>query len=469
MRYFAAMQLWRSAAYCLWLLIAVVGIGLFPNRLRGEAWPTYRHDHARSGATSENLPIPLQLAWEYQAPARPRPAWDEPATWDGYNKVYNMSNRQVFDKALHVVAAGDHVFFGSSIDHKVYCLDARTGEQVWVFFTEGPVRLAPTLAEGKVFVGSDDGHVYCLDAASGKLLWRHRPGPQDLRVAGNGRVISLWPVRTSVVVMENVAYCCVGVFPSETVYLCAMDADSGKELWKTPLKDFPAQGYMLASRSRLYVTTGRERPLVFDRGTGTRLFQVQGGGGGTYALLTGDLLLYGPGKAGELSASRPDQKEQLATFAGNHMIVAGGLSYLHTNSELSCLDRGRYITLFGEARQLMGERRRLTEAAKKATSEESADLQAELDKTNSRLRGVQRQMAGCVRWKSACEEPFSLILAGGHLIAGGDGQIAAYDVESGNRSWTAEVHGQAYGLAVAEGRLYASTDEGAIHCFAPNP
>ena len=36
--------------------------------------------------------------------------------------------------------------------------------------------LAPAIADGKVYVGSDDGYAYCLDAKSGSVIWKLRAG-----------------------------------------------------------------------------------------------------------------------------------------------------------------------------------------------------------------------------------------------------------------------------------------------------
>ena len=110
-------------------------------------WPTYQHDIARSGSTDEPAPRDPGHAWTYTSPTRPVPAWDEPALWDGWGKVYDLKNRQVFDKALHVAVVGGRVYFGSSVDDQVHCLDANTGESIWTHFTEGPVRLAPSVVE----------------------------------------------------------------------------------------------------------------------------------------------------------------------------------------------------------------------------------------------------------------------------------------------------------------------------------
>jgi len=69
---------------------------------------------------------------------------------------------------------------------------------------------------------------------------------------------------------------------------------------------------------------------------------------------------------------------------------------------------------------------------------------------------------------SPCNAGLSLILAGDTLFAGGDGKVIAYDAKDGKQVWAADVAGKAYGLAVADGRLFVSTDLGAIHCFEPN-
>ena len=60
-----------------------------------------------------------------------------------------------FDDVFQPVAADGAVFFGSSADNKVYCLDAATGRIRWTRITGGPVRLAPMVSGGRVFVGYD--------------------------------------------------------------------------------------------------------------------------------------------------------------------------------------------------------------------------------------------------------------------------------------------------------------------------
>ena len=58
-----------------------------------------------------------------------------------------------------------------------------------------------------------------------------------------------------------------------------------------------------------------------------------------------------------------------------------------------------------------------------------------------------------------------LVVAGDRVIAGGRDKVSLIDVGRREVVWTADVEGTAYGLAVADGRLYVSTDRAVIHCF----
>ena len=47
---------------------------------------------------------------------------------------------------------------------------------MWEFTTNGKVDASPSIADEKVFCGSDDGFFYMLKASSGKLLWSYPIG-----------------------------------------------------------------------------------------------------------------------------------------------------------------------------------------------------------------------------------------------------------------------------------------------------
>jgi len=453
------------------LLVMTTGSIALSLDLSAQAWPTYRHDMARSGRTDAVLTVPLQERFCVRSMHRPKPAWPGPAKRDAYSKIENLEPRLAFDRAFHIVGAKGRIYFGSSADDQVRCLDGKTGEVLWSGFTEAPVRFAPTLHGGRVFVGSDDGHAYCLDQKTGKQLWRFRAAPRDVRVPGNGRLMSPWPVRTGIVVDKKTAYFCAGLFPSEGAWLCALNAGSGKKKFATALSGTHPQGYMLASRSRLYVPTGRGRPAVHQRKNGAKIRDMSGQGG-TFALLVGDSLIYGPGKTGELGEFSDASSDQVATFHGLHMIVHGDMAWLHSGRDLSALHRTKFLKLLGEQRGLGARRKALQKEVaalrKKAKNKQTVARKQtrELEKIGARLQEISAELPRCVLWRTPCDLRYEMIMAKDVLLLGGDGEVRAFSAKDGKQVWEAPVRGRAWGMAVVDDTLYVSTDEGVIHGFA---
>ncbi|MBT7303275.1 MAG: PQQ-like beta-propeller repeat protein, partial [Victivallales bacterium] len=204
-----------------WLLPILVGWAALT--LSAADWPQYQRDASRGGYTPEELSTELSLLWSRQARHQPQPAW--------VGREFARSRMQ-FDWAYSVVGADGLVYFGSSADHKVYALDAATGAERWSAFTEGPVRLAPAIWQDRLFCISDDGYLHCFDRQTGERKWRLRAGPSGEQLIGNGRMISRWAARGGVAIEDGIVYFGAGNWPEEDVYIHAVDAATGKVLWR---------------------------------------------------------------------------------------------------------------------------------------------------------------------------------------------------------------------------------------------
>ena len=435
--------------------------------VRAEDWPMYRHDAARSGVTSEELAFPLEACWVFRPLFGPKAAWGDPKPdpVEGYLELRRMH----FDDVFQVAVAGGGVYFGSSSDNKVYCLALETGQPRWSSITGGPIRLSPTVVDGRVYVGSDDGCVYCLGAADGTVVWKFQAAPADDRVLGNGRMISLWPVRTGVLVDGGVAYFGAGIFPAEGVFLYGVDAATGKEFWRNdtcgevPQSRISPQGYLLASATTLYVPRGRVSPAAFDRATGQLKYETYFGKafGGAYALLAEEAVYTG---TEAMVAFKADTRDRFAVFAGRKLVIHGPTAYVVTEDTLMALDRQRFPAA---SRRLYDLTVRQADLERQLRGNPDPALEAQLERVVAQRREAQAAFDEAKRWSVPCDCHEALILAGQTLVAGGRDKVVAVDARSGATRWQAAVEGTAKGLAVAGGRLIVSTDQGPIYCFAP--
>ncbi len=187
----------KRSAKPLLLLLAVL---ISSVAVKAEDWPMWRHDSNRTAITSEQLDTSkLQLHWKRQY-SQPQPAWDNQKEVYCYGgEGYPVLQKLSFDIAYQPVVMDEVMYVGSMNNDTMTAVDLNTGEELWKFFTDGPIRFSPVAMDGKIYFGSDDGFMYCLDTA-GNLVWKKRGGPTNRKVLGNDRVISVWPVRGAPVI-----------------------------------------------------------------------------------------------------------------------------------------------------------------------------------------------------------------------------------------------------------------------------
>jgi outer membrane protein assembly factor BamB len=453
-------------------------------------WPTYLHDAGRSGVTEESLTFPLSLQWMHAPTYPPEPAWQDPQPKpvEGILELPRLR----FDDAFHVAVSSDLVVFGSSSDLTVRALDARTGDQRWVFFTEGPVRFAPTVSDGRVFAGSDDGHVYCLDLETGRELWRFRAGPSPAKILGNGRMISLWPVRTGVLVDGGTAYFGAGVFPAEGLYLYALSVGDGSVKWcndsygRGGIANITPQGYLLFSDSRVFVPSGRAVPGVFERSTGRFLYQrnpsrfAVGTVGGTAASLAGDVLINGTEK---LMLYRESNQALIGVEFGRLAAVTDTQAFVLDGEFLSAYPRDAWVStctqrlgpwkrilqLDPQVSRKRAERNRLVSRQQPVPAQLTAEIERlaqELAQVKAADEGLVNALRGTGAWRVPCAATESLVVAGNAVVAGDQEGVRAFALSSGESLYEDRGIQQAVrGLAVSNGRLFLSVADGRIVCL----
>jgi hypothetical protein len=327
------------------------------------------------------------------------------------------------------------------------------------------VRFPPTIVGEQLVFGSDDGCVYSVDF-KGQFNWKYEVVPQGRKVASNGKIISMWPVRTGVLSKDGKLYFAASLVPWEKSYVCCLDAKSGKEVFKSEHNNITLEGAILAAAGKLIIPQGRASALTFSLATGKNTGDL-GNAGSTFILATDDnKLITGPKtqKGGEdkIIISDAETKTNMVQLDGtDHMIIDGAFAYYHKNAQLHCINRHEYAKHGMVKTKLIKEKN----AAAKKLKKDKAALEKKMAELDVKISEVNKYIAETNIWKIDAGIPISFIKVGDKLICGLDGKVSIHDTKSGKLLQTLKTPGRAYGLAAWGSSLIISSDEGHITCF----
>jgi outer membrane protein assembly factor BamB len=164
-----------------------------------------------------------------------------------------------FDEGRLVVATG----YGT-----VIALDPATGKEQWRNRIGIPVRAAPTVSGGRVFVVSYDNQLHTLAASDGRQLWTHAGITENAGMIG-----SAGPAVSGDIV----------VVPYSSGELFALRADTGRVIWSdalvrearsTPLAFLNGiNGRPVIDRDRVLAISRSGRMVALDLRTGDRIWE----------------------------------------------------------------------------------------------------------------------------------------------------------------------------------------------------
>jgi outer membrane protein assembly factor BamB len=395
-------------------------------------WPQYKKDNHRSANSSIQIDVStLGEDWVYSAPQLPVPAWYGPAKEDTYALSGPLPSMRDYDLAYYPIIVGEKLYYGSTSDNAVHCINVVTGKEEWTFTTGGPIRVAPTFKSGRLYFGSDDGYVYCIDI-KGTLEWKFSPTEnKKKKVLNNNALISFWPVRTGVLVESNIAYFGASLLPWKESYFCAVDIKTGKATkpgtYIKKYEDLTLEGSMASTGTKIVQPQGRIPPIFFNKSSGVSQGQLAGTGG-CFVLITPELNIVHPQTSREKSimetigddiakisdGNKIKQAQFMSFKGGKEIVVKDSMSYILTDNSISAYNRN----------------------LKKVT------------------------------WTKLDYQAHRMIISGDIIFLGGTDKVYAVSSRNGYPIWEASVKGTVYALAVANNAVYASTGEGHIYKFS---
>lgn len=201
--------------------------------------------------------------WQYQTQNRivGTPAVDENVVVFGSadNNIYGLNakngkllwKRATSRPVLGAVTNEQGIAYIGGSDRIFRAIDIKTGHVVWEFSgLKGYVETKPLLFQDKVIFGAWDSFLYALDKNSGELIWKWQ-GP---RTGMHFSPAAVWPVA---------AHNKVFIVAPDRV-LTAVDAQTGKSVWRTNQSHVREMIGLSADNDKVYCKTMQDSVVCFS-------------------------------------------------------------------------------------------------------------------------------------------------------------------------------------------------------------
>jgi outer membrane protein assembly factor BamB len=184
------------------------------------------------------------------------------------------------------LAYGGGKIFVTSPHAEILSLDATTGKILWRLSTPSPVRAAPTLANGRLYVLTISNQLEAIDAETGNRLWSHAGITEHAGLLGTASPA----VSNGVVVVT---------YSSGEIY--ALKAENGHQLWTETLSSTRRpdslsslshiKAFPVIDKNKVIIIGHNQKMAAYDLNRGERLWERHIGGTRTPAVVGGYIFM----------------------------------------------------------------------------------------------------------------------------------------------------------------------------------
>ncbi len=204
-------------------------------------WPLYRHDRWRSSSAITAGPEQLEKRWSVSLEKL-----DDASKQTSGPILDDWKEDPIIKGPLSAPTIANGLAYVTRPNaHELIAIDTNSGDVRWRFTANGRLDTPPAIHRGLCLFGSAAGWVYALRADTGEMVWRLRAAPTNERIVAYGQVESPWPVPGAVLVMDDIAYFAAGRQPLADggILVFAVDPLTGQQHWVKRITTLPQKHF----------------------------------------------------------------------------------------------------------------------------------------------------------------------------------------------------------------------------------
>ncbi len=407
-------------------------------------WPTFRKDNQGSVTSKATISTSGKLLWQF----RSKNLWATATDILGHK----------YSSYITAPVIVDGIAFYSGSDGIVRAINSQTGKVLWKAYTGGAVRMAPTVWQNQLFVGSGDGWVYNFDARSGDLIWRFRVAPEERKIPIYGSLVSTWPAASGILVEDGIVYVAAGIVNYDGTHVYALDAVTGEIKWqnnssghldKEAHTGVSVQGHLLLNDGKLYMPGGTSvSPAIYDASNGKCLNDPE------------------PLKKCESTDPRGSELFKI----GDKIVVSGKPFYSDPhNSVYDESVKAKMLIASVGKKDILWTNNRLVSCYPQINK----NLLNNSVNDNSDISGRipvwgHLDISGKPIWEFPCENSIAIAVCNDAVVIALETEIQVINLTDGKLRWSQPLESPPvpWGLAVGrDGRIIVSLENGTVVCF----